>query len=228
MHGERTEADRVLRRATTRFGVLNVRVPGAPVTPAVVWKAAETAMARSRRELDKGATSGADHEHACRKLAATARLLARGDAQKWEIDGRGKRERPVHVLDVDVDVMRIKAALEGAGDTQEARTCARQVKVMLRSAGEVAPGVARHRVEYVHSELGRDLREAGHVTGGRLYARGVDPFKWAKAFRRAAMHGAWEADDSACFATARQAMAGKRGGMAEHFLRHRRDLLVGR
>ena len=85
--------------------------------------------------------------------------------------------------------------------------------------------MARHRVEYVHSELGRDLREAGHVTGGRLYARGVDPFEWAKAFRRAAMHGAWEADDSACFATARQAMAGKRGGMAEHFLRHRRELL---
>ena len=41
-------------------------------------------------------------------------------------------------------------------------------KVMLRSAGEVAPGVARHRVEYVHSELGRDLREAGHVTRDRL------------------------------------------------------------
>ena len=58
-----------------------------------------------------------------------------------------------------------------------------------------------------------------------MYARGVDPFKWAKAFRRAAMHGAWEADDSACFATARQAMAGKRGGMADHFLRHRRELL---
>ena len=37
--------------------------------------------------------------------------------------------------------------------------------------GQVAPGVTRHRVEYVHSELGRDLREAGHVTGGRLYAR---------------------------------------------------------
>ena len=41
--------------------------------------------------------------------------------------------------------------------------------------------------------------DAGHVTGSQLYARGPDPFKWAQQFRRAAMHGAWEGDDVACF-----------------------------
>jgi hypothetical protein len=202
-----------------------MRTPRAPVSKQVIWAAAKEVLARVAREVAKGASSS-EGDMARRRVNATALLMERGWAQKQEIDGRGKREPVVHRLDVDIDLVRLRAALESAGDTQDARTCAKQVKAMLKQAKEVSPGVARHRVEYCHSELGRDLLEAGHVVGSRLYARGADPFKWAKVFRHAAMHGAWEADDTACFPTARQAMTGGSGGVASHFLAHRAEILA--
>lgn len=85
--------------------------------------------------------------------------------------------------------------------------------------------MVRYTVRYVHSGLGRDLVAAGHVTGCRVSAVGPDPFKWALAFRTAALHGSWNADDTACYPTARQAMTGGMGGEAAHFLAHREEIL---
>ena len=142
-----------------------------------------------------------------------------------EISGRGKSGRVVHALDVDLDMGRLKSALEAMGDTQEARKCAKDIRAMLRTGRTCGDGRMRYRLEYRHSELGRDLMEAGHVRDSRVYVKGADPFKWARPLRRAALHGVWEADDTACFPTARQAMVGTQGGHAAHFLEERKAIL---
>ena len=131
----------------------------------------------------------------------------------------------VHALDVDIDTARLRAAVAAAGDTGPVRTCLKQMRQILETAKHVRDGVVRYRITYAHSELGRDLVEAGHVTGGRISARGPDPFKWETTLRTAALHGAWNADDTACYPTARQAMTGGMGGVAAHFLRHREEVL---
>ena len=60
---------------------------------------------------------------------------------------------------------------------------------------------------YSFSPQGRDLYEAGHVTGCREVAVGQDPFKWDKSSRRLAFLGVGvEADDKACYPRARMAM----------------------
>ena len=75
----------------------------------------------------------------------------------------------------------------------------KQIAKVLKKAKVVGPGVARLRIEYAHSPLGRSLVEAGHCTGSRVYAIGVDPFKgWPKHMRGAAFHDmGWECDDDA-------------------------------
>ena len=97
VHGERTEADRVVRRATTRFGVLNMRVPRAPVTYAGGGVGGggggHGEVEEGRNWIDRGATSGMDHEHKCRKMAATARLLERGDMYRSGRSTSGASER---------------------------------------------------------------------------------------------------------------------------------------
>ena len=45
------------------------------------------------------------------------------------------------------------------------------------------------RLAYKNCEKGRDLIEAGHVTGAREYAVGTDPFKWSKRVRECALEG---------------------------------------
>ena len=49
------------------------------------------------------------------------------------------------------------------------------VEAVLARA-KVSDGVARVRLRYGYSTLGRALAEAGHVTGSREYAIGADPF----------------------------------------------------
>ena len=223
----RTEADRVLRRATTRFGVLNMRVPTAPAPKEEIYQRAKRVVSRLREEEAEGKTAGAVSDMAVRKVMATARVLAGfGVEQKRSIDERQKSEEAVHTLDVDIDTVRLRAAVKEAGDTGPVRTCLKQMRQILKTARAVKDGVVRYRVTYGHSELGRDLIEAGHVTGSRVSARGPDPFKWETGLRTAALHGAWSFDDTACYSTARQAMTGGQGGEAAHFLRHRKEILA--
>ena len=77
----------------------------------------------------------------------------------------------------------------------------KQIKAMLVKARGVREGLVRLPIEYAYSPLGRALREAGHVTGSREYAIGVDPFKgWPKHLRGAAFHDmGWECDDAAAY-----------------------------
>ena len=75
------------------------------------------------------------------------------------------------------------------------------MKAVLAKAKVVRQGLARLRIEYAYSPMGRGLVEAGHCTGSREYAIGVDPFKgWTKGLRGAAFHDiGWGCDDVAAF-----------------------------
>ena len=92
----------------------------------------------------------------------------------------------------------------------------------------VGPGVARLRIEYAYSPLGRSLVEAGHCTGSRVYAIGVDPFKgWPKHMRGAAFHDmGWECDDDAAHPRAKLAMVPEGREITEQFLMHREEILA--
>ena len=95
---------------------------------------------------------------------------------------------------------------------------------VLQRPGRVDDRVARLRLHYRHSELGRDLLEAGHVTGSRVYAAGMDPFKWPRAMRAAAFDGMGvEYDDNAAFPRARAAM--KPGPMTRLFIANKDEVL---
>ena len=68
-------------------------------------------------------------------------------------------------------------------------------------------GTGKVRLAYRYSEKGRDLFEAGHITGSREYATGADPFRWPEAIRAKVLAGRGaEGDDASAFPRARRAM----------------------
>ena len=88
-------------------------------------------------------------------------------------------------------------------------------------AGEYVDGerVLRLRVQYRHSAMGRALLEAGHVTGSREYAVGIDPFTWPRELRGAAYAGRGaELDDKAAYPRAMAALTGGLGPASKKFL----------
>ena len=101
----------------------------------------------------------------------------------------------------------------------DARCQIREGRVMTDRSTRVLRTYAIH-------ELGRDLYEAGHVTGGREQAVGPEPFKWDRTHRDMAYHGqGCECDDRAAFPRARMAMAPEGRQISETFLRHRKHIM---
>ena len=99
----------------------------------------------------------------------------------------------------------------------------KQIEAVLIKTRSVREGLVRLPIEYAYSPLGRALREAGHVTGSREYAIGVDPFKgWPTHLRGAAFHDmGLECDDAAAYPTARQAMVPPGREVQAVFLEHK-------
>ena len=74
----------------------------------------------------------------------------------------------MHELDCDVDVHGLRAYLEVHGDERvgaSGQTRRQAVSRLLKQARRVSEGVARIRLRYYHSEVGRNLKEAGHYHG---------------------------------------------------------------
>ena len=83
------------------------------------------------------------------------------------------------------------------------------------------------RLRYHYSGLGRDLFDAGHISGSRVYAGGQDPFTWPREMRAAAFHGMGaEYDDSAAYPRARAAMVPIGRDSTRAFLANREPLLA--
>ena len=87
------------------------------------------------------------------------------------------------------------------------RTYATEIDALLAASSQHASGETRLSVTYRFSQLGRDLVDAGHISGCREQAVGVDPFKLPTEIRNAAFHGmGWEMDVNAAYPRARVAM----------------------
>ena len=121
-------------------------------------------------------------------LHAAATLLRRTDEQRKEIY-RHRRPRAEVMVDCDVNTDGLEEYVGRLAEGRARQAVVRQVQAVMEKAKRESPGRARLRIEYKYSQVGRALVEAGHVTGSRVYAIGVDPFKgWSKELRGAAMH----------------------------------------
>ena len=214
-----------VERATTGFGALNMPVPAQPVEPSRLRQRAHMLAARIRREATNDTVTRGRAEIAVRKLRAAASLLTSTEAQRKEMY-MSKRPRAVTAVDCDINVGGLEEYVGRLANRQERRAAEKQVHAVLAKAKAIRPGWARLRVEYRYSRVGRLLVEAGHVTGSRVYAIGVDPFKgWDKGLRGAAMHNAgWECDDEAAYVTARIAMVPEGSDITRKFVEHRSEI----
>ena len=183
-------------------------------------------LARLADERRRLLSTKEDTAIAARRVRGAMKALARGDRQTAIIQERDKRGRPIHKVEVDIRTDMLKDALSASRDGADSRLVAKHMKEIMRTARVVTEHVVRYTIEYRHSETGRDLVDAGHVTGSRLYATGPDPFKWAAVFRDTALHGSVVGDDGAAFPTARNAMMPpERRPISERFLANRPYIL---
>ena len=221
-------ATRRVERATTGFGVLNMPVPAQPVAAPKIRAQANRLAAKIRQEAGAGRGGRGRAEGAVRRLHAAATLLRSAEAQREEMY-RHRRPRAVTAVDCDINVEGLEEYVGKLTEGQVRQAAVRQVQAVLAKAKRHGPGRARLRVEYKYSQVGRALVEAGHVTGSRVYAIGVDPFKgWDKGLRGAAMHDmGWECDDEAAYVAARVAMVPGGREVTERFVEHREEILAG-
>ena len=163
------------------------------------------------------------------RVKGAARRLSSAAAQREDLRARARPARAVHELDCDVDVEALQAYLEGRGEERVGtgpRTSRQAVEALMGQAARVTDKVARVRLCYHYSDMGRSLFEAGHITGSREMVKGVDPFRWPKSLREAAL-GAMgaEFDDRSAYPTAWRAMRGGGGPMTEAFLKNKEEVL---
>eukprot|EP00966_Prymnesium_polylepis_P159779 3692935-Prymnesium_polylepis.1 len=122
----------------------------------------------------------------------------------------------------------VSSGEEGGWVRHGSRTYAQLITSLLDAAVQHESGEMRIQLVYQHSQLGRDLLDAGHVTASREYARGVDPFKMPKAIREAALDGlGWAMDDNEAYPRARIAMVpvGREG--SQFLVDHREEIMKG-
>ena len=87
-------------------------------------------------------------------------------------------------------------------------------------------GTGRVRIAYKYSDKGRDLYEAGHITGSREYAVGADPFRWPEELRNRVMAGRGaEGDDASAFPRARRAMVPEDSNICDDMLEWKETIL---
>ena len=234
-----SETQRV-HRSRTAFGALNLPVPSQPISGAEIRRAAAGCLREIGREEIREVQRLSGNEEAARsaaRVAREARDIVRGAArtmnaaapQREEIRRRSRKGVPVHELDCDIDIHALTAYVEehGEGKTGNGKqTCAQAAAALMKQAKRVSSGVARVRLQYYYPETGRSLCEAGHITGCREMVRGVDPFKWPKGLRNAAIGaiGA-EYDDASCYPTAWRAMRGTGGAATETYIEHKEEIL---
>ena len=216
-----------VERALTRYGTLNIPTPKQPMAAPELRKRAGVLRARVRGEAERGEVSVERAAWAGRALAEAAAGLASAEAQRREI-ARGRRPNVVMRVDCDINTEGLEAYVAGGGGQAAGVRAWGQVEAVVAKAKEVRPGRARLRIEYAYSPMGRGLVEAGHCTGSRVYAVGVDPFKgWTKGLRGAAMHDVgWECDDDAAFVAARGAMVPGGSEVTQKFIEYREEILA--
>ena len=216
-------------RSKTAFGTLNLPVPKQPVSGTEIRKAAAICLQEIGKEERAGKVGAQAAGEARGMVKAASRTLNAASMQREEIRRRARKGVPVHELDCDIDVHAMREYIERNGEKLTGngkQTNAQAATALMGQATQVSEGVARIRMQYYYPETGRSLWEAGHITGCREMVRGLDPFKWPKGLRSAAI-GAMgaEYDDKSCFPVAWRAMRGSGGIATETFIEHKEDIL---
>jgi len=218
---------RRVERATTAFGTLNLQTPKQPMTALRLRQRAGRLAAQIKGEAARGEVCWVRAEGAVRKLAGAAARIASAEAQRREMAAQ-RKPAVVRRVDCDINVRGLEEYVAGVPSGAGREKEWRQVKAVLAKAKVVRPGLARLRIEYAYSPMGRGLVEAGHCTGSREYAIGADPFKgWTKGLRGAAFHDiGWGCDDVAAFPMARMAMVPVGRDVTRVFLAYREEIMA--
>ena len=238
------EVERVLR-ARTRHGVLNT---SARRKGSIRGEELERRRRRCMLEIEGVAEEPQERRaEAKARVERAARELAQGATRRAEERER-QRVKCTEVLHVPINVVALRKLAEevghedarrpaqgGSGQNVHRRGAAvksvaemlTQLEQAVQRTGEGEPkldaaGRWELRVAYKHCERGRDLIEAGHITGAREYAIGVDPFKWSKRVRACALEGVGVGmDDNAAYMRIRMALVDTGREICEKFLRNR-------
>ena len=81
-------------------------------------------------------------------------------------------------------------------------------------------------MKFKHSALGRDLQEAGHITGSREWAGGEDPFKNPKDIGRAAWARIGEGfDDASAYQQIKIALMPGETRMTKILIEHKETIM---
>ena len=238
------EIDRILR-AGTRHGVLNT---SARRKGSIRGEEIERRRSRCMLEIEKvaGEPQGRRAEAKAR-VERAARELGQGATRRAEERER-RRVKCTEALHVPINVAALRQIAEEMGHEDARRPAqgkgeqpGRRRGVAVKSVAEIltqleqavqqteegepkldAEGRWELRVAYKHCERGRDLIEAGHITGAREYAIGIDPFKWSKPVRACALEGVGVGmDDNAAYMRIRMALVDTGREICEKFLRNR-------
>ena len=211
----------------TRWGVLDGVASKQVWTREEVQRSGARVLRLVRDEHARGVTTGGEAEEACAKVRQAVRELAETRVQRLEYRA-WTQPAVTREIDCDINTAELHALLAEKGDTRlhsGASTWDEAVEAVLARA-KVSDGVARVRLRYGYSTLGRALAEAGHVTGSREYAIGADPFKWPTELRDAAFAGMGaEMDDKAAYPRIIAAMTGGLGQASAAFLANREDVM---
>ena len=212
----------------TRWGVLDGVALRKVRTRAEVQQCGARVLRLVREECACGVTTRDEAAEACAKVRQATRELSETRTQRLEYRA-WTRPAVTREMDCDINTAELHALLAEKGDTRihsGAGTWDTAVDAVLACATQVSDWVARVRLRYAYSTLGRALAEAGHITGSREYAIGADPFKWPTELRDAAFTGMGaEMDDKAAYPRIIAAMTGGLGRASAAFLAHREDVM---
>ena len=223
-----TETRRVLR-SRTRHGCLNRSATKQRNIPrGEIERLASIAI---KEILGEGRTGLADTREATKAIAKIKQAASDMRDTKIQKEERRARRKPIHTREIwcavntgplqEIEKRGREENEKEDGNRKEKQNASYQrgeedgwTKTVTEDAIELnrrvvrkGDGTGKVRLAYKYSEKGRDLFEAGHITGSREYATGADPFRWPEAIRAKVLAGRGaEGDDASAFPRARKAM----------------------
>ena len=175
---DRSEALRIMR-SSTMHGTLNTSARRKELDAAQIKNQLEKCRKRLEDGHRRGECSTALKDMADNKLTSAAMRLQDPRERRRERELRKKDKFTTQIVsEIDVEgleTLEDRKRQETWGGTGSKKTYGQTIDAIKKGCRSAAGGVTALRIDYRHSALGRDLIEAGHVTGSREYAKGVDP-----------------------------------------------------
>ena len=226
---DRSEALRIMR-SSTMHGTLNTSARRKEMNAAQIAVQLEKCSRRLEEGHRRGDCTATLKDMADTKLRSAAARLQDPRERRREREARKKDKYTTQIVStVDMDglnTLKREKGQEKWGGTGSKKTYGQTVDVIKDSCRIGISGATSLRLDFRHSALGRDMIEAGHITGSREYAKGVDPFKGPKDMHRAAWakEGAGF-DDATAYQRIKVALMPRDAILTRVFIEHR-DTIV--